>query len=239
MNLGPNELLYFNSQIDIAAIALGIQAGIPTVGTLGSFDEIYGQRCSPPLAILAGENADLQALCINSACPIATSSATCAAYGSNNGQGTDPASASSTPGPQSSVLAAQLSAVSTTGVGSPTSATGTATTTSISHSHDSKSTLVSSFTTSTTSSSTATAPKSTSAPSRSSLSAGAKAGIAIGAVVAALVIAGVVLFSSWRGRKQKPLEMAETTPHTGPESSAFQSHPRFELHGGSAVHELR
>ncbi|KAF3920444.1 hypothetical protein ABW20_dc0105007 [Dactylellina cionopaga] len=73
-----------------------------------SLNNTFGLRCSPFKAVLPGGYREFQAICLNTACPISPTP-TCDSYNHRGGNGSDPAAATETSGPQASVLVAQLS----------------------------------------------------------------------------------------------------------------------------------
>lgn len=112
MNSNHNEMNYFIQQVGLSAASFGVStADITTVANY--LNSTFNYRCTPAAPLIPSAAPDLQAMCINSDCPVATSGAVCGSYNkANNGEGRDPATASSTPGPQLTALAAQLASIS-------------------------------------------------------------------------------------------------------------------------------
>jgi len=112
MNSDINEMNYFIQQVGLSAASFGVAAA--DVSAIGNaLNSAFNYRCSPAAPLVPSAAPDLQAICINSDCPTATAGAVCGSYNkANNGEGRDPATASSTPGPQLSALAGQLASIS-------------------------------------------------------------------------------------------------------------------------------
>lgn len=112
MNIDINELTYFITQVGLSATSFGVTTeDVTAVGM--SLNTVFGQRCSPAQVVIPSQPADLQAMCINANCPQA-SAPVCSQYNKRaGGVGIQPTTATSTPGPQLSALAAQLSTIQT------------------------------------------------------------------------------------------------------------------------------
>lgn len=80
MALGEAEVGYFIDQVGLAAASFGVaESDVQEVGQ--ALNSAFGYRCSPPTSIPPTATAELQAICIESDCPISPNS-TCAAYAS-------------------------------------------------------------------------------------------------------------------------------------------------------------
>jgi hypothetical protein len=78
MNLSKPEMDYFITQVGLSAASFGVAtADVMTVGM--ALNDTFNQRCSAPAAVIPAQGAQLQAICINPSCPIA-SNAVCAQY---------------------------------------------------------------------------------------------------------------------------------------------------------------
>ena len=78
MNLSKPEVDYFITQVGLAAASFGVAtADVMAVGQ--ALNTTFGQRCSPPEMIVQGQGSQLQDICINPDCPLATN-AMCALY---------------------------------------------------------------------------------------------------------------------------------------------------------------
>lgn len=99
MDLDVNEVGYFITQVGLSAASFGVaDADVTAVGM--ALNNAFGYRCSPPAAIPATASPALQAICIDSSCPLAPS-ATCAAYAAATPPATASMSASGMPTPPS------------------------------------------------------------------------------------------------------------------------------------------
>lgn len=116
MDLGIAEITYFVEQVGLAAESLGVaKDDAAAVGTelLGAF----GYACSPPTVIIPYQPAELQAMCIDSTCPVAPANATCGSY-----------AAAMEPGVSNSTTSATMtSAAGSTPTGTATSSSSTST----------------------------------------------------------------------------------------------------------------
>ena len=78
MNLSKPEMDYFITQVGLSAASFGVAtADVMAVGM--ALNDTFNQRCSAPAAVIPAQGPQLQAICINPDCPIATS-AVCAQY---------------------------------------------------------------------------------------------------------------------------------------------------------------
>jgi hypothetical protein len=78
MNLSKPEMDYFITQVGLSAASFGVAtADVETVGM--ALNDTFNQRCSPPSTVIPGMGAQLNAICLNPACPTA-SNAVCAQY---------------------------------------------------------------------------------------------------------------------------------------------------------------
>lgn len=110
MNLNPAEMGYFITQVGLAAASFGVtQEDATAVGT--ALNTLFNYRCSPPTVVIPAQGAQLQAICIDSSCPVATANPTCAAY---------PASAVEPSSVASSAIGAGASSTKMMGSGSAT-----------------------------------------------------------------------------------------------------------------------
>ncbi|EPS35199.1 hypothetical protein H072_11591 [Dactylellina haptotyla CBS 200.50] len=105
MNLDPTEMGYFIQEVGLSAASFGV-AEADILAVAGALNGTFNQRCAPPVAVIPSAQAGLQAICINTACPLATS-AMCSSYST----AVEPATATSTSGPQLTDLAPQLSSI--------------------------------------------------------------------------------------------------------------------------------
>ncbi|KAH9209804.1 hypothetical protein DL95DRAFT_476289, partial [Leptodontidium sp. 2 PMI_412] len=109
MNLEPNEVGYFITQVADAALSFGVAAeDLEPVGKAPNM--LFGYRCAPPMTVIA----QLQSICSSEECPVAPNS-TCAGVVN----GTEPMNATST-GTASATATATMS-----GSGSASSPTST------------------------------------------------------------------------------------------------------------------
>ncbi|KAL7943392.1 hypothetical protein V8C42DRAFT_328919 [Trichoderma barbatum] len=78
MALDSAELTYFIQQIALAAQSFGVAASdIEIVG--GALSNAFGMRCAMPTAVIKAQGPQLQAICIESDCPLAKN-ASCSLY---------------------------------------------------------------------------------------------------------------------------------------------------------------
>ncbi|KAJ3579979.1 hypothetical protein NPX13_g586 [Xylaria arbuscula] len=78
MALDPSEVGYFITQVGLAASSFGVaDSDIQAVAT--ALNSLFGYRCAPPTTVIESQGAQLQAICIDDACPIAED-ATCGQY---------------------------------------------------------------------------------------------------------------------------------------------------------------
>src|ERR1700737_1114655 len=78
MNLSKPEIDYFITQVGLSAASFGVATtDVMAVGK--ALNDTFNQRCSPPAAVIPAQGAQLQAICVNPACPTA-SNAVCALY---------------------------------------------------------------------------------------------------------------------------------------------------------------
>lgn len=78
MDLDPIELGYFITQVGLAAASFGVSDADVT-GVDMALEQHFGYRCAPPEAIVPGAQPEIQAICVNPACPLAAN-ATCSLY---------------------------------------------------------------------------------------------------------------------------------------------------------------
>lgn len=78
MDLNPYQLGYFVQQVGMAAASFGVaESDVTAVGM--ALNSLFGLRCAPPTAAVPAQGPQLQAICIDGACPISPN-ATCASY---------------------------------------------------------------------------------------------------------------------------------------------------------------
>jgi hypothetical protein len=78
MNLGPEELGYFISQVGLSAASFGVaENDVIAVGE--SLNKAFGYRCAPPAVIVPSQGAQLQSVCLAEECPLSPNN-TCSAY---------------------------------------------------------------------------------------------------------------------------------------------------------------
>ena len=88
MDLDPNEVGYFISQVGAAAASFGVSsADIQTVA--GTLSSVFNVRCAPAVA-LVNNDAEYQSICVDKSCPLAPN-AVCWKY-PNNGYEPEPQS---------------------------------------------------------------------------------------------------------------------------------------------------
>jgi len=79
MDLSYAEVTYFVEQVGLAAESFGVTTADATaVGN--ELMAAFGYSCSPPAVIIPYQPAELQAICIDSTCPVAPVNATCSSY---------------------------------------------------------------------------------------------------------------------------------------------------------------
>jgi hypothetical protein len=120
MDLSAAEVGYFITQVANSAASFGVAKDDLTIvgNALSSF---FGVRCSAPVTVVKAQGPQLQAICIDSTCPLAPN-ATCSAYGN----ATEPSVAVSSLVP--STTATQSGGASSTGTPTPAPTTGGAAT---------------------------------------------------------------------------------------------------------------
>jgi len=85
MNLGPNELGYFITQVALSGASFGVtEDDLTAVGK--SLNAAFGFRCAPEAEIIPGLGKQLNSMCIADECPLHPN-ATCDAY-ETDGKGT-------------------------------------------------------------------------------------------------------------------------------------------------------
>lgn len=78
MDLDAAEVGYFITQVGLSAASFGVAtADVTAVGM--ALNAAFGYKCAPPVMIVPGSTAELQAICIADDCPLSPN-ATCAAY---------------------------------------------------------------------------------------------------------------------------------------------------------------
>ena len=78
MNLTKYEMDYFITQVGLSAASFGVATSdVMAVGT--ALNDTFNQRCSPPTVVIPAQGEQLQAICVNPDCPLA-SNAVCAEY---------------------------------------------------------------------------------------------------------------------------------------------------------------
>src|SRR5271154_2137954 len=78
MNLSKPEMDYFITQVGLSAASFG--AATSDVEAVGmALNDTFNMRCSPPTVVIPAQGSQLQAICINPDCPLA-SGAVCAQY---------------------------------------------------------------------------------------------------------------------------------------------------------------
>ncbi|KAL2069915.1 hypothetical protein VTL71DRAFT_14594 [Oculimacula yallundae] len=116
MNLDPNEVGYFITQVADAAASFGVSADdLAPVGM--ALNSLFGYKCSPPTTVIPDQGAQLQSICAAEDCPIAPMNASCPATNI-----TDPVAASSTASPSGTAMPSGTAAPS--GSASPTTVAG-------------------------------------------------------------------------------------------------------------------
>lgn len=124
MNLDPYQLGYFITQVGLSAASFGVSdADVAVVGM--ALQQHFEYKCAPPEDIVPGAQPQIQAVCVNPACPLAVN-ATCSLYtnvtnptyvnGSSYGGGSSSSSSGgSSSGPGSGSGSSGSGAVSGTG----------------------------------------------------------------------------------------------------------------------------
>lgn len=78
MNLGPEELGYFITQVGLSAASFGVaKDDVALVGE--SLGMTFGFRCSPPAVVVPSQGAHTQSICLRDTCMLSPN-ATCSAY---------------------------------------------------------------------------------------------------------------------------------------------------------------
>lgn len=78
MNLGPDELGYFITQVGLAAASFGVAADdVTAVGE--SLGKTFGLRCAPPAVVVPSQGAHTQSICQAKTCDLSPKD-TCSAY---------------------------------------------------------------------------------------------------------------------------------------------------------------
>lgn len=78
MNLSKPEMDYFITQVGLSAASFGVATSdVEAVGM--ALNDTFNMRCSPPTVVIPAQGSQLQAICINPDCPLA-SGAVCAQY---------------------------------------------------------------------------------------------------------------------------------------------------------------
>lgn len=78
MALDAYEVGYFIQQVGLSAASFGVaDADVTAVGQ--ALNMLFGERCAAPAKVLPTAPAELQAICIESDCPVAQN-ATCSSY---------------------------------------------------------------------------------------------------------------------------------------------------------------
>jgi len=79
MDLSETEFAYFISQVGAAAASFGVaSADITDVAT--ALNNTFGLRCAAPIAVLPKAPKEIQAICVDSSCPLSPNNS-CSAYG--------------------------------------------------------------------------------------------------------------------------------------------------------------
>ena len=80
MDLDAYQLGYFITQVGLSAASFGVATSdVTAVGE--ALAALFDYKCSPPTTIIPAQGAQLQAICINDACPVAPANASCGLYG--------------------------------------------------------------------------------------------------------------------------------------------------------------
>jgi len=78
MNLSKPEMDYFITQVGLSAASFGAATSDVEAVEM-ALNDTFNMRCSPPTVVIPAQGSQLQAICINPDCPLA-SSAVCAQY---------------------------------------------------------------------------------------------------------------------------------------------------------------
>lgn len=99
MDLDPNEMGYFITQVGMAAASFGVaDADVKAVGD--ALTKLFNYRCSPPATAVKAQGPQLQSICTNEECPLSPE-AVCGKY---DGPAMEPSSASMMPGMSSTMM---------------------------------------------------------------------------------------------------------------------------------------
>lgn len=78
MNLSPEEIGYFITQVGLAASSFGVtKDDVTAVGE--SLGKTFGYRCAPPAVVVPSQGAHTQSVCLAETCPLSPND-TCSAY---------------------------------------------------------------------------------------------------------------------------------------------------------------
>lgn len=111
MNLSQPEMDYFITQVGLSAASFGVApADVMAVGM--ELNNTFNQRCSAPQAVITYQGSQLQAICVNPSCPLA-SNAVCAAYSAANAMTSQSAGATGGMGASGSVAGGSSTALPT------------------------------------------------------------------------------------------------------------------------------
>ena len=70
MDLNPAQLGYFIEQVALAGASFGVaESDLHAVGD--ALNSLFGMRCSPPTPAIKEQGPQLQAICVESSCPLA------------------------------------------------------------------------------------------------------------------------------------------------------------------------
>jgi hypothetical protein len=116
MDLSAAEVGYFVTQVALAGASFGVSNDDLT-GVGKALNSLFGMSCSPPAEVITGQGSQLQAICIDSTCPVATN-AVCSQYDT----AVEPVNATTTPTITSTTTSTSTSAT----VKSTTSTAGAA-----------------------------------------------------------------------------------------------------------------
>lgn len=79
MNISPEEIGYFITQVGLAASSFGVsKEDITAVGE--SLGKTFGYRCAPPAVVVPSQGAHTQSICQAETCPLSPTNAMCSAY---------------------------------------------------------------------------------------------------------------------------------------------------------------
>jgi hypothetical protein len=124
MALSPSEIGYFIQQVALSASSFGVaESDLAVVGT--ALTSLFDYRCAPPTTVIMSQGPQLNAICIDSTCPLAVN-ATCDKY---NGTVAEPSTAVSSLVPTTT---AKVTGTATPMASASMSMMGTGTTTSTS-----------------------------------------------------------------------------------------------------------